>query len=347
MKKGTNIYEDLGDLLTDQKFVDWVKNPTPELDEYWNIWIGESTNRKEQFEQAVLLLRSVRFEENKNLKDKEDLIWKKIELGIYSSHRHSKDNKGRIISLLNNWKINRVAAIALILIIAGGLFAYLNYQSLFSRQPELITVVTNNGEKQTVKLPDGSQVMMNSGSRLTYPSFFKKQRNIELSGEAFFRVAKDLKKPFVVHSKGYTTQALGTSFNVKAYQGEEKVSIALKTGKVVINSENKEDWESVYLDPGQKLDISGIEVLKSIVTNDDLSWQDGVLVLNRAGFEDFVKMIERWYGVEVEVHGNPGENWRVNGRFKNKTLAVVLESISFAENINYTLQGTQVEISFK
>lgn len=347
MEKQPYRYDQIEDLLADDRFIYWVENPDAESDNYWNEWVGTDSGRREMLDQAILFVSAFRYSELKDVTKREELVWEKIDKGDYSSRYKGQANKSKVISLISSWKLNRIAAIALILVVVGSLFFYLNLDTLFNTQPELITIVTKNGEKKTISLPDGTEIYLNSGSQLSYPSFFKKRRDVNLTGEAFFKVAKDKTRPFVVHSRGYTTQALGTSFNVKAYSDEFNLSIALKTGKVVINNEKEERWKSVFLEPGEKLNISSAGVLKSQIMNDDLSWQDGVLVLNQTGFDEFVRIIERWYGVNIEVTGLPGEDWMVNGRFKNKPLAVVLESVSFAENIDYTLQGDQVKLSFR
>lgn len=337
----------LEDLLSNERFIEWVKHPTEEGDRYWNNWSANDSSRQKLIREAKLILTSFRFKEIKDVTDREESVWNKIEEGKYSARCQRIDDTAKVISISARWRLTRIAAVAVVLVIIGSLFVYLNYNTLFNSQPELISVVTNNGEKKTVVLPDGTEIYMNSGSQLSYLSVFKKRRDVNLTGEAFFKVAKDKTKPFIVHSSGYTTQALGTSFNVKAYSDEASVTVALKTGKVVVNNEKNLEWNSVFLVPGEKLNIVSDVVLKSQIIADDLSWKDGVLVLNQAGFAEFVKKIERWYGVHVDVHGDPGEDWRVNGRFKNKPLAVVLESISFAENIDYTVQGDQVKLFFK
>lgn len=332
------------DLLADKRFLDWAKHPNEKSDKYWDEWVANDPDRRKKLEEAVLLLESVEF---KILKGQEDRVWNKVDKGNYSSRYQKKEDVPTVKQVFSNWRLNRVAAIALIFITIGSLLVYLSNSRLFSVNPELITVVTKNGERKNVSLPDGTEVAMNSGSQLSYPSFFSKRRDVNLTGEAFFRVAKDKTKPFVVHSAGYTTQALGTSFNVKAYNDDLLLSVALKTGKVVIESETDESWNRVFLVPGQKLVVEEGKAFKNQVVDDDLSWQDGVLVLNSVGFSDFVRIIERWYGVDVVVEGIPSESWKVKGRFNNKSLAIVLESISFAENIDYTIQGDKVRLSFR
>jgi ferric-dicitrate binding protein FerR (iron transport regulator) len=215
-------------------------------------------------------------------------------------------------------------------------------------QPELIHLATQNGERVVYTLPDGSHAHLNAGSKLTYPASFRKERHLVLEGEAFFEVVKDPSKPFAVQTGQITTTVLGTSFNVKAYAETEGVTVALKTGKVSVKHDIPGKWDQINLVPGEKLvcDERTGSAVKEKLFPDELAWTEGVMVLNKVSFSDFVRIMERWYGAEIEVIGSPREDWLINGRFKNKSLAVVLESISFAENIDYTLKDNRITLNF-
>ena len=346
MKKRECNFVRVEDFLEDDRFLNWAKKPTPESDQFWSKWSDEFPEKRELFEQACMLAGSVQFHTVPMSEERLNRVFNKIERGEYSSSL--KQVTPRKVSLHQHW--SKVAAVLLLLVTVGSMVWYFNFKAdglLVQQQAEMLTIFTKYGEKQTITLPDGTKVIMNSGSTLSYPSSFHSGREVSLVGEAFFNVTKNPEKPFIVRSGGMATHVLGTSFNVKAYGDEDVVSIALKTGKVLIKNEASEAWSDVILTPGEKLLVQSNKAIKMKINNDDLSWQDGVLTFDGADFEGFVKKIERWYGVNVEVEGEPGDEWRVNGRFKNKPLAVVLESISFAENIDYSLQGTLVKLRFK
>lgn len=350
MKKKPDQYTKVEDFLQDIRFIRWVTHPTSELTEFWSDWQKRFPERKDQFQQSKVLLESMKFKSLLPREGQADYLFEKIKEGRYSAyHQKSKRRLFKLGTGANVKVLRQMAATLLALVTLGSLAWYFGNESEFfkSGQSELITVVTKAGEKRQVTLPDGSTVFMNSESQLTYPSKFYKKRNISIEGEAFFKVAKNPEKPFIVQSKQLSTTALGTSFNVKAYGEDTQVSVALKTGKVVINNEVSSGWDAVYLVPGEKLLATNNKVEKTQLSNDDFSWKDGVLVLNNMGVKDFIVTIERWYGVRVQVNGSPGEDWMINGRFKNKLLPVVLESVSFAENINYTIQADVVELNFK
>ena len=349
MKKSPNQYTKVEDFLQDIRFIRWVTHPTSELTEFWSDWQKRFPDRKDQFQQSKVLLESMKFKSLLPREGQADYLFEKIKKGEYSSYQQANRRLFKLRTGSNTKILRQMAATLLMLVAFGSLVWYLGNGSMFFKpvKTELITVVTKAGEKRQVILPDGSTVFMNSESQLTYPSQFYKKRNISIEGEAFFEVAKDPKKPFIVRSKQLSTTALGTSFNVKAYNEDTQVTVALKTGKVVIKNEVSSGWDAVHLVPGEKLLAANNEVMKTQLTNDDFLWKDGVLILNNTGVKDFVRIIERWYGVKVQVNGTPGEDWMINGWFKNKPLPVVLESVSFAENINYTIQADVVELNFK
>lgn len=346
MKKRDYSFEQVEDFFEDDRFISWVKNPTPELDQFWSTWGDQFPEKRKLFEQACLLADSIQFHSVPPSAEQLTRVFDKIEKGAYSSLY--KQPESRTIPFFRYWY--RIAAVLLLFFTVGSLVWYFSSKvddSFIQQQAEMLVVSTKFGEKQTITLPDGSQVIMNSGSTLSYPSSFHAERSVALSGEAFFKVTKNPEKPFVVRSGEIATRVLGTSFNVKAYEDEDVVAVALKSGKVLIKNEASGAWSDVTLIPGEKLLTKNGNAIKMKVSDSDLSWQDGELTFDGSDFDDFVKKIKRWYGVEIKVEGEPGDEWRVNGKFKNKSLAVVLESISFAENIDYTLQGNQVMLRFK
>ncbi len=334
---------DTEDFLSDQRFIQWVVSPTAELDYFWSEWIKAHPERAEVIRQSRILLQSVSFRSVMPDQEQYSRVLGKIQEGKYSARHTAK----KILPRLS--VIRRVAAVLLVLVAIGGAIRYFNPDLQLSvKQPELVNVTTQNGERTTYTLPDGSQVRLNAGSKLTYPAVFKKERHVSLEGEAFFQVTKNPSKPFIVHTKQISTTVLGTSFNINAYNEDESVTVTLKTGKVAVKQEAPGKWDQIGLVPGEKLtynERTGTAVKEKLVP-DDLAWTEGVMVLNKVSFNDFVRIIKRWYGADIEIIGHPREDWIINGRFKNKPLAVVLESVSFAENISYTLENNHVTLNF-
>lgn len=209
---------------------------------------------------------------------------------------------------------------------------------------EKITKTTTRGQKSTIMLSDGSKVILNAESSITYFKYFTDtSRNIELSGEAFFDVAKDKNRPFNVKTESATTTALGTSFNINNRSGNQKISLA--SGSVKISSPVIS--ETFVLIPGEALSINSStnQISKGIFdVNKDLSWKDGVLFFQDTRVAEIIGTLERWYDVKIQVSSNAILSKRYTGTFKNSSLEHVLESMSFALDLSYKMDGKNISI---
>ncbi|MEQ6122321.1 FecR domain-containing protein [Reichenbachiella sp. MALMAid0571] len=204
------------------------------------------------------------------------------------------------------------------------------------------------GRKSTIFLKDGSKVILNSESSISYDENFSSGiREIELKGEAFFEVVKNPEQPFVVRSGGISTVALGTSFNVRNY-GEENITVSLVTGKVRIDKKGNQGIENILM-PGEKLTyIRETEEFEKQKYNDygDLLWKDGILSFKKASVSDVVANLERWYGVEIEIVVPGNKKVSYGGVFKDQNLKQVLEAVGFTLNFDYSIDGKKVKIMF-
>lgn len=210
------------------------------------------------------------------------------------------------------------------------------------------------GRKSTIFLRDGSVVYLNSESKIQYPeNFSDAERTLMLEGEAFFEIAKDENRPFIVKTGNLDIRVLGTTFNVHAYAEDDNIKVSLSSGKVIINNENAPGSESstIELNPGQSVFYSTIENSFSKVTNFnrnlDLSWKDGKIVFENADMEFMLKQFERWYNVHFELSNKPYFKWNYTGEFANQTLEDVLESLSFSQSFNYSITDKEVKLVFK
>jgi transmembrane sensor len=240
------------------------------------------------------------------------------------------------------------------------IFSYLLYKFesqnnsvvVVNTEIETIEKINPNGQKSKIHLPDGSVAWLNSDSKLTFPSKFDSIRKVELIGEAFFEVAHNIEKPFVVQSENISTQALGTAFNVRAYKEENQIQVALTDGKVlvtVLNAERK-DKNDFVIDPGLSItywkDNDRIEKSEFSFI-DVIGWKQGILVFNNAEKEDVFVQLSRWYGVEFEfINNNVNCRWKYNGQFKNENLENILISIGSIKHFNYQIDNSKVKIIY-
>jgi transmembrane sensor len=215
-----------------------------------------------------------------------------------------------------------------------------------------ITKANPKGQKMTIHLNDGSTVILNSNSSLSFPENFSDSlRQIYLSGEAYFEVAEDKLRPFIVSASDINITVLGTIFNVQAYDHSEEVKVALATGKVQISNISDIVFNelTIGLEPGEKLLVNRKtqQVSKSIFDPDEVfSWKNGVIYLSNATFEEVHKKLGDWYGVEFSIEGNPGPAWDFSARFRNESLRTVMDAIAFAKQFKYELKDKKVFIYF-
>ncbi len=241
--------------------------------------------------------------------------------------------------------------VAAILLFAFGLaFLSLNVGNhTVSEELVLVQKEVPAGQKQTLMLADGTKVTVNADTKFTYPEqFASDSREVKLEGEAFFEVARDENKPFIILTKDIHTTVLGTSFNIKAYQDESDISVSVASGKVKVNRVG-DAADTYYLTPGREavyqLDKQSFEV-RDFDKQAALAWKDGILYFKDASFEEVKSTLERRYGVEIHWVGNNTQSWQYSGIFDNQSLENVLLSISYVKHFSYALQGKQVKIKF-
>ncbi|RYE27330.1 MAG: FecR family protein, partial [Sphingobacteriaceae bacterium] len=160
------------------------------------------------------------------------------------------------------------------------------------------SVATPKGGQYRLKLPDGTIVYLNAASSITYPTqFMGDQRIVELSGEAYFEVAKNPAQPFIVKTSKVNVKVLGTHFNVSAYPDESTIKTTLLEGAVTVNYGN----QAISIYPGQQTFISAENELKvkSVSTDDVVAWKNGYFSFEMDGISSAMKKIARWYNVDV------------------------------------------------
>lgn len=217
-----------------------------------------------------------------------------------------------------------------------------------------VEISTVKGHKESITLEDGSTLELNAGSKVRYPEHFgDSSRTIFLEeGEAFFNVAADPGRRFVVNAGELATTALGTSFNIRAYASEHKVIVALVSGKVKVDqlNNNTTKTSSLILLPSEQIsyDRVSLSLVKTIFNNpeDITGWKQGYLIFKDAPYNEVVTGIENRYGVTVMNESNKKE-WNYNGSFKNENLKEVMDIISLAKSLSYTIKNDTVYLQNK
>lgn len=184
------------------------------------------------------------------------------------------------------------------------------------------TLATPRGGQYQITLPDGTEIWLNSASSIKYPTAFTgKERRVEITGEVYFEVAKNAAMPFIVKINNSTeVKALGTSFNINAYNDESAIRTTLLEGKVMVSSAlslSKSRVSTIILSPGQQasLDAQGIINVSIADTDQALAWKNGKFIFHNVDIATILREISRWYDLEIEIKGKlPDRTFFLEGR---------------------------------
>ena len=215
----------------------------------------------------------------------------------------------------------------------------------------MLEKVTDPGQKLSLHLSDGSTVILNSGSRIKYPSAFgADERIVQLEGEAYFEIAKDAERPFKVITESVTTIALGTSFSINSFPSGNEIKIALVSGMVLVtDSHDLMPEDSLILSPGEMAIASKANkkmTKRSFDYLTQVAWKDGFLYFKDADYQEIVNKLENWYGVKFTQNKLPDKDWKFNGVFENESLDNILTSLQFGHNFDFEINGKYVSLKF-
>lgn len=222
-------------------------------------------------------------------------------------------------------------------------------KSSYSETEILNTIQTPRGGQYKLSLPDGTKVWLNAASSLTYPISFGwfKERRIELSGEAYFEVAKDASHPFLVQSKTQLVKVFGTRFDVNTYPNESNAVTTLQEGSVQVTTRTLHSTdENVMLKPGQQA-IQSPKGIKVTAVDADLAiaWKNGEFSFRNEPLENIMKKVSRWYDVDV-IYKNPKIGQQVFGGTISKygKVSEVLRMLELTGDVKFKIEGKTITV---
>ncbi len=270
-----------------------------------------------------------------------------------------RKKRGRRNVPVVRWVLGAAAAV-LIIVLTGVVY----YRNGNAGQVLPNVVATKKGNKTNIVLPDGTKVWVNADSRLTYdPSFGKDMREVELTGEAYFEVVHDPKRPFIVHTKNIDVRVFGTVFNVRSYADEPSTQTTLISGSVQVSLKHASN-KKIMLSPNEKLvirntypeplskeettDLPQLELLavKSNPLDSSVSeteWVNNKLVFDKDRLEQIIPVLERWYDIKIVCRNRPVTR-TFSGTFENDKLEDVLQSLQLSAGIKYKIEKDIVTI---
>lgn len=202
------------------------------------------------------------------------------------------------------------------------------------------TIFTPRGGKYKVTLPDGSKVWLNAASSLRYPTAFADTRSVELNGEAYFEIAPDASHPFIVSHGKTVVEVLGTEFNMMAYTDEATIRTTLLSGAVKVNGQK--------LAPGQCASINNasgqLNIEEQVNTEAAISWKNGYIQFEGHDIRSAMRLISRWYNVEVTYKGEVPSHFR--GIIPSTVpVSEVLSMMEMTGEVTFEISGRTIIVS--
>ena len=361
-----NKYTQTEDFLADDSFRQWIlqnKNVSN-----WENWTRENPERTKLVAEARLWILATKVEKTQMLNSTVEAAlentWKKIALKE-TNLKTIQNPKAKIWN--TKWFRSTAAVLVVGLTFSWGYNNYFNstedncaYQELLTENKEGLVVQTNNSKNpHIVTLSDGSSVLLQPKSKLSYPkNFIGNERKVYLSGEAFFEISKNKRKPFFVFSNEIVTKVFGTSFRICAFENQPNVEVIVRTGKVKVHSNNKKtkaSSEEVVLLPNEAVrfvretakfdkitDITKDIVLKQAAKNiEQLSFDFTDIPVSQ-----IFKTIEQAYEVEIDFPKEKLKNCHLTTSLTDQPLPEKLKIIckSIGNNTSYKMNGNKITI---
>lgn len=302
-----------------------------------NAWMKESEeNTRKLFlmEEAYQTGRRNPLAEKKQMEQAEARLYQRL-------NRETAVQK-KALSMRN--LIQYAAMVALVLMTGAGIGYWIHQSNLTQDR-----VVARAGDTvKVIALPDGTKVWLNAAATLTYPrAFAKKERNVHLEGEAYFEVAKNRQKPFIVDSESMRVRVLGTMFNFKSSPHCRLAEASLIEGEIEVKGNNDEGM--IILIPGQKAELNkstGRLLVKQVNARMDAVWHDGLIPFEKADIFAIAKTLERFYDMKIILSPDIEAGKTYSGVLKKKDkIESVLRSLSNTIPIHYKIEGNNVFIS--
>ena len=345
-----------------EDFIKWVKYPEQfqEIDLFWRNWLLQHPQKKDEVEEARNIIFALSNDEGSyDVEDRQKALWSRIQESV-----NTIEGTVRRKSIYHTLKF-RVLASIFILIASSVIWFFVQkpegtvlssaHDSIFIKE------VNYSPSAKMILLGDGSKVIVEPKSSIQYPETFKNNiREIKLEGEAFFDVAKDPAKPFVVYSNNLVTQVTGTSFTIRDFKDGNNSFVQVKTGKVSVftNDDVRENQrkgshqlEGVLLTPNQQVIFSKDEsrLIKSLVENPILL---GKYVKQSFEFKDtkltdVFSLIEKAYGVEIIYDDELMEKCQLNASLNDMSLFDKMRLICKGANVKYEILDSKIIVTGK
>ncbi|MBW6536582.1 MAG: FecR family protein [Mariniphaga sp.] len=358
MEKNLNI-----SLNEKKALIDYFSgNLSAEDSKILNKWLERSEANKLLFDQLSDVWQSVNLIKYHDKIDVEK-AWKEIQYQL---------NKSNSAQQQTTFKWLKVAAVFVLVFISGGIAHYfLSQKPETTEYPLQVEYFAPLGSRSFIKMPDGSKIWLNAGTTLTYKNNFgTDNREVYLTGEAFFEIEKNPLFPFIVQTSDISITALGTKFNVKAYDEEKTIETMLVEGSIRLEGNNfklaeeiilKEKEKAIFTKKEQTINLteqnslpkeniaeikpkSELKIITSVEPEPIISWKDERWIINNEKLSSLSKKLERRYAVNFIFDNDLLKEYAFGGTLEDETLEQVLDAICSSSPVKYVIEGKSVYI---
>lgn len=350
--------KDLISLLVDESFQNWLSGKgSPSEHKKWEAWRNRSAENQKLYKKAANFWESLRF--NVAHRPVVDSEWDKLKAGLkldknsdeaiqtlFSRNRLYPQRRRR-----DNWvRFGAVAFAATVLIAFIAWFVSFQKEAKFTERESYQLVSTEYGQRATIRLPEGTEIVLNANSTLRYPVVWKKfsEYIFELTGEAYFAVSKSSDVPrddFIVHTTDGTITVTGTRFVV--YERGKGTRVVVEEGGVEVSSDDPGVVDSDFLkktllSPGRLVQFTkGQPMPKPISVNIKpfVTWWKNAMILEQTPFKEIVRRLEETYGVTVKVSDRRLLQRTMSGSIENQNLEIVTDALANALKVPVRREG--------
>lgn len=350
------------DFVKDDFFCRWVQNPDKHTNTFWQDFMRKHPEKRTVILEAKSLVKTLGTMQTTPIDEDASLerMWSGVELEMQTSETPSYWQRFQ-------WQL---AASVLLLIGLGYWTNYYqredrNYEipqlANYNREVEFIENQNTSNQPMSIKMSDGSEIVLQKNTRIKYPKVFEKtKREVYLVGEAFFKVKRNPQKPFIIYTKKLITQVLGTSFTIKANPDIEEERVIVKTGKVSVLSQTElsnqnskssiTNPNTVIVTPNQEVvyELSKAKLVKKIVETPEILTEASdsqTFIYQNASLASVFSDLEKAYGIKIIYDSKLYEDCTINGNLSDETMFDKLNSISKITGLSYQVFDAQIIIS--
>ncbi|QHV97140.1 FecR family protein [Spirosoma endbachense] len=363
------------DFVADSYFRQWVKNPDEASTLYWESYLADYPEKAEAIQQAIDLVKQIA-DATSTLAhpikgDDEERIWAAIRNQIELSPQPSTNPFTKIFR--RNWRnwIAIAASIAMMMSLGWWWLRVRHagndqerFHELAQLDQSLIEQTNDTDRPRLIALPDGSTIILQKGSQVTFSKKFNgPNRAVYLIGEAYFEVAKDPSRPFLVHANGLLTKVLGTSFTIRAFADDKDVVVTVRSGRVAVFPQTDKQQQQkvstpsldgIVLTHNQQI-VFARQQARLIRTRDvvattpvfpkGLSTSSTNFIFNATPVSDVFRELEKVYGVKIRYDKNVLGNCRLTADLTDESLSEKLTIICKSIEAEYQMQQLAIAVS--